>query len=117
MIFIGRGSHREGIHPVTTNGSERGAYSWRLHKESELPQRYEQVAPLTEPGDVLIMDFLTLHCSGNNTTDRARWSMQMRLFNFKDPTGIRIGWRGAISEGLGFEQFHPECLATSEGSI
>jgi hypothetical protein len=114
-VVIARGSHCEGIHPVTTNHSARGAYSWRLQNETELASRYEHVAPLTNPGDVLIMDFLTLHCSGNNLTDRARWSLQMRFFNFEEPTGMRIGWRGSVSEGIGFEKFHPECLAAGEG--
>lgn len=113
-VILGQGSHREGIHPMTTNRSVRGAYSWRLKDEDNLAKRYQHVAPLTELGDVLIMDFLTLHCSGNNTTDRARWSLQMRFFNFEDPTGIKIGWSGSVADGIGFERIHPEYLAVED---
>jgi ectoine hydroxylase-related dioxygenase (phytanoyl-CoA dioxygenase family) len=113
-VIIGRDSHRQGIFPVAKNGSARGAYSWRLKNEMVLASQYEHVAPLTYPGDVLIMDFLALHCSGNNTANRARWSMQMRFFNFEESTGFRHGWPGSVTDGVGFEKYHPECLASTE---
>jgi hypothetical protein len=113
-VVIGRASHRHGIFPVTKNDSARGAYSWRLKNEVVLASQYEHVAPLTKPGDVLIMDFLALHCSGDNIADRARWSMQMRFFNFEESTGFRHGWPGSVTDGVGFEKYHPECLAAIE---
>jgi hypothetical protein len=57
------------------------------------------------------MDFLTLHASGHNVSDRPRWTMQWRLFNFADPTGIRIGWRG-FARGFEFKEMPPEMRAT-----
>ena len=49
--------------------------------------------------DLLIMDFLTLHASGHNTSRRSRWSMQSRLFNFREPTGVSHAWRGSYAAG------------------
>lgn len=116
-VVLAHASHRDGIRPVTTNGSVRGAYSWRLMNEDEIAGRYEHVSPLTDPGDLLVMDFLTVHRSGVNTTDAARWSMQMRLFNFEEPTGMEHGWPGSVADGIAFEEFHPECLAPDEECV
>jgi hypothetical protein len=40
--------------------------------------------------------------------------MQMRYFNFEDPTGIRIGWCGAFAAGVDVRQIHPELFLDDE---
>jgi hypothetical protein len=50
-------------------------------------------------GDVVALDFLTLHRSGINRSQRTRWSAQMRLMNFDDPVAVAIGWTGGIKSG------------------
>jgi len=109
------GSHVDGPVPVLTrdprNSDKAGAYSLTLQNEDELLKRYEHVAPLTEPGDLVIIDFLVLHASGKNSANRSRWSMQFRYFNFNEPTGIKHGWKGSYAAGVDFRDVHPELCA------
>jgi len=108
-------SHRNGPVPVytrdPTNPDKSGAYALILQDEAGLVARHEQVAPLSGPGDLVIIDFLTLHASGQNAGQRSRWSMQFRYFNFNEPVGMRHGWKGSFAAGVDFAQVHPElCL-------
>ncbi len=82
----------------------------RIENEAELIKQYGVIAPLSEPGDLILMDFLTLHSSGKNISNRSRWSMQFRYFNFNDPTGIRINWTGCVMNGVQLRDVHPELL-------
>ncbi|MBX3509096.1 MAG: phytanoyl-CoA dioxygenase family protein [Parvibaculum sp.] len=110
-VEIAGGSHKEGIVPVfneSGDGARQGAYGLRLDEEERRLAPYVRCAPLTKPGDLLLMDFLTLHQSGENLSDRPRWSMQFRYFNFAEPTGIRIAWRGSFSAGVKFSDIMPE---------
>ncbi len=107
------GSHKAGILAVCTaderNPDKTGAYALTLANEKELISRYAYIAPLSEPGDLIIIDYLTLHRSGFNSSKRSRWSMQMRYFNFEDPTGIKLSWKGSFSiENI--KQMYPEKL-------
>jgi hypothetical protein len=109
------GSHKDGVVPVYTRDpkhpDKQGAYSLILESEEARLARYPHATPLCEPGDVVLIDFLVLHTSGFNTSTRPRWSMQMRYFNFEDPTGIMIGWKGSYASGVDFSKIHPElCL-------
>ena len=108
-----RGSHATGPLPVLTKdgGGKSGAYAVRLKDEARLLARYEKIAPLTSPGDLVVVDFLTLHASGFNTSGRSRWSLQFRYFNFDDPTGLAHGWKGSFAAGVNFKQIHPELCA------
>lgn len=108
-------SHRDGPVPVYTrdpiNPDKTGAYGLILKDQDALVARYQEVAPLSNPSDLVIIDFLTLHASGNNAGQRSRWSMQFRYFNFNEPVGMRHGWKGSYAAGVNFCQIHPElCL-------
>lgn len=110
-VEIARGSHKEGIVPVfneSGEGARQGAYGLRLDDEAGRLSLYDKCAPLSQPGDLLLMDFLTLHQSGENVSERPRWSMQFRYFNFSDPTGVRIAWRGSYAAGVNFSDIIPE---------
>lgn len=87
-----------------------GAYAMRIENEAELLKQYGIIAPLSEPGDLILMDFLTLHSSGRNISNRSRWSMQFRYFNFHDPTGIKINWTGCVMNGVQLKDVHPELI-------
>lgn len=109
------GSHHHGPVPVYTsdplNQEKSGAYALILKDEQDLVAKYEQFAPLSDPGDLVIIDFLTLHASGQNLAERSRWTMQFRYFNFNDPIGRGHGWKGSYAAGVDFSQVHPElCL-------
>ena len=111
------GSHKDGpvrVHMKNTEQSDKsGVYALVLENEQKRVASYPQVAPLTSPGDLVLIDFLTLHCSGHNQAERARWTLQMRYFNFRDPTGIRIGWCGSFAAGKSIREVHPELVVES----
>ena len=92
------------------NPEKTGAYAMRLENESQLIEQYGVVAPLPKLGDLVLLDFLTLHSSGINLSSRSRWSMQFRYFNFNHPSGIRIQWKGGIANGIQIKDVHPELL-------
>jgi hypothetical protein len=92
------------------NPEKTGAYAMRLEHETALIQQYGVVAPLSNPGDLVLLDFLTLHSSGINLSNRSRWSMQFRYFNFNHPSGIRINWIGGVANGIHIKDVHPELL-------
>ncbi|MCG8490854.1 MAG: phytanoyl-CoA dioxygenase family protein [Sneathiellales bacterium] len=106
-------SHKEGIVPVKSDNTDgkTGAYALRLDQEEERLARYEHAAPLTEPGDLILMDFLTLHQSGLNSAAIPRWSIQFRYFNFADPTGITLSWKGSFAAQQDFAEILPELVA------
>ncbi len=109
------GSHVEGALPVVTghpdDPSRKGAYAIMLKDEAALVTRYEKIAPLLNPGDIVIVDFLLVHASGHNRGDRSRWSMQLRYFNFANETGRSYGWKGSFANGQDFRSIHPELCA------
>jgi hypothetical protein len=106
------GSHKDGVVPVYTkdkqNPEKTGAYALILESEQERINRYPIVAPLTVPTDLVLIDFLTLHASGYNTSVRSRWSMQFRYFNFKHQSGIDLGWRAGYGSGVTLKDVLPE---------
>lgn len=111
-VTICPGSQIEGAIPVHThdprNTEKKGAYSLVLQNESDLIAKYKQISPLSKPADLIVMDFLLLHASGYNVSNRALWSMQFRYFNFLDYTGRRHGWKGGFASGVDFRTVHPE---------
>lgn len=113
-VELAVGSHREGMIPVWKDDGgigKAGAYALRLDREAERLAKYPQAAPVTEPGDLIVMDFQTMHQSGQNVSDRPRWSMQWRMFNFANPTGIQLSWRGSFAAGQSFETILPDLVA------
>jgi len=105
------GSNRDGL-CVYRRGdkyaNKPGAYQIGLADEEAAVARYATVAPLVGPGDLLILDYLTLHQSGFNVSTRSRWSMQFRLFNFRDPVGQKLGWRPSVTAGTDIESMFPD---------
>lgn len=112
------GSHIEGPVPVYTrtpgHPEKTNAYGLILKNETELLKKYQIVAPLTRPGDLVVIDFLLLHASGFNQSPRSRWSLQSRFFNFSEPTGISHAWSGSFAQGVDFRKIHPELCADED---
>jgi hypothetical protein len=111
-VMLCPGSQREGpiavCHADPENAGRSGAYALKLAGEDQLLARYETVAPLSKPGDLVVLDFLVLHASGFNRSDRPRWSMQFRYYNLANPTGQGHGWKGSYAAGVDFRTIHPE---------
>jgi hypothetical protein len=106
------GSHHEGPLPVCEADPDQagrsGAYALKIHNEERYLDKYDSIAPLTNPCDLVIIDFLVLHASGYNRSDRSRWTMQFRYFNFAESTGRGHAWRGSYAAGVDFRSIHPE---------
>jgi hypothetical protein len=104
------GSHRRGVLPVEhlDDDQRSGAYAIALANATTVVAGHRQIAPIVAVGDVLVLDFRTIHRSGFNVTDRARWSMQSRWFDFTEPVGRQIGWAGSFASGTAFADVHPE---------
>lgn len=110
-VNICPGSHLGGLRRSFKEKSEQsGAYALRIENEQKLIEEYGIEAPLAEPGDLILIDFLTLHSSGLNVSNRSRWSMQFRYFNFCHESGIKLGWPAGVAQGVNIEEIHPELL-------
>ena len=110
-VVICQKSHKNGLCTYSKGKSyaqKQGAYKIGIVNDEKVAARYKQVAPLTNPGDLIIMDFLTIHQSGANVSNRSRWSIQSRFFNFREPTGIRIGWKASVTIGTDIETIFTE---------
>jgi hypothetical protein len=116
-VELAIGSQREGVVPVFNDDGgvgKTGAYALRLENEQERLAKYHHAAPVTEPGDLILMDFLTLHQSGENVSKIPRWSMQWRMFNFIEPTGIKLSWKGSFAAGQNFADLLPELVGAKQ---
>ncbi|MEP7365553.1 MAG: phytanoyl-CoA dioxygenase family protein [Acidobacteriota bacterium] len=105
-VVLYPGSHRLGVQRIEKCGE--GSYGLRLPNDDELRQQFTPVAPEPDVGDAVVIDFLLLHESSPNRSDRTRWAMICRYFDFTDPVGISHGWKGGLAEGNSFERIHPE---------
>ena len=83
-----------------------------LVNEEKITANYQHVLPLTDPGDLILLDWLVLHRSTPNTSTRSRWAVQLRYFDFEEPTGIKLGWPGGVVIGNDVTKFHPELVVT-----
>jgi hypothetical protein len=114
------GSHKSGVFPVRmfdlNNPTKKGAYAMVIDREDEIISSYPQAAPLLEPGDVVLAHWLVLHRSGFNSSDRCRWSMQMRHFSFDNETAITNSWVGSFASGIKVETIHPELVIKEKDS-
>lgn len=108
-------SHAAGLLPVFYEDEKHSntPYGLKIYNEEQIIRKYNCKELVCDPGDLLILDFKTIHRSGNNSSAQVRWSMQMRYFNFNDPLGISKGWSGGFASGANISTVHPELLITS----
>ena len=110
-IMVCVASHNDGLclyNKSKAYANKSGAYQIGIHDEEKVVSKYTKIEPLTEPGDLIIMDFLTIHQSGFNTSNRSRWSIQSRFFNFKEEVGAKIGWKASVTAGSDVEKIFPD---------
>lgn len=99
-------SHRSGVFPILKKSD--GSRGLVLADEENLIRSYAGISPDVRVGDCLFLHFLLLHESGKNRSDKTRWSMLSRYFDFTHPSGMAINWKGGLQEGNSFETIHPE---------
>jgi len=107
------GSHGAGLLPVRCldpmNAAGNYTGTFVLAEEDALAAKYPPVTVETEPGDVLFLDFLTVHESGfNRSPGRSRITCQVRYFDMMEETSIRHCWKGGWQEGGDFTKLHPD---------
>lgn len=110
-VIVCRKSHKDGLCTYSKSNAyanKIGAYKIGIYDEDAVIARYDKIAPLTSPGDLILMDFLTIHQSGFNISSRSRWSIQSRFFNYKEETGMRIGWKASVTTGTDVEKIFPD---------
>ena len=69
---------------------------------------YQSVIPETNPTDLIIMDYLTIHRSGFNLSNKSRWSIQLRYFNFENEEGQKINWSRSFASGVNPQNLYPK---------
>ncbi len=95
-VHIAEKSHKYGVFDVTNKKNDKekkGAYALRIVNEECITKKYTCNAPLSKPGDLILMDYLVLHKSGKNISKFPRWTMQWRVFNFLNKEGINSSWQ------------------------
>jgi len=119
-VAVAPGSHRDGICRIVDlagtgdDDLRRGAFeNLRVEGEAMIEQRYVVVQPKSIPGDLLLIDNLTLHASGDNAGTRARWSAQIRYFNFHDRYGTHVRWSGGVKHGKTLAQVNAELTSAA----
>ena len=105
-VVLYPGSHKLGVQRIEKRGE--GSYGLHLPNDEELRRQFTAIAPEPDVGDVVAVDYLLLHESSPNRSNRTRWAMICRYFDFHEETGIRHGWKGGLAEGNSFETIHPE---------
>ena len=105
-IVLYPGSHKAGIYPVK-KGEKNDNYL-KIKDSKLIESKYQSFSPELELGDMIILDYLMLHKSSLNTSDKTRWSFLFRYFDFNEPIGKSYGWKGGDQEGNSFEDFHKD---------
>lgn len=106
------GSHKDGPRAIYYEDAALAgtAYGMRLANEEHILSNYSHIKAQCKVGDLLVIDFLTLHRSGKNISRFPRWSMQLRYFNFNNMQGTRMHWPSGFSQGNKLSAIHPELV-------
>ena len=91
-------------------GQPKG-YSISIDSKVINSSSYEIVQPTLKVGDLILMDYLTIHSSGRNVSNISRWSMQLRYFNFNDKNGKELGWLPPITVGTDIESIFSKYIS------
>lgn len=71
-------------------------------------ENFSGLQPEVKAGTAVIINYLLLHKSGKNLSQKCRWSILSRWFDFENRQSIERGWHGGVQEGFKFEEVHPE---------
>lgn len=96
------GSHRLGVQSTLLNtayasdASKSKSHAIELTGESAFA--FPEIAVPMNAGDVLVIHTLVVHKSGQNLSDRARWTAMARHANFDDKWAVQNGWPSGIAD-------------------
>lgn len=97
---------------ATGNNYQELAKNLSIANRDQIIENHECVTPLSIPGDLFIFDYRTIHSSSRNISNRSRWTMQFRYFNFEEKTGKSNNWIGGIASGNSIFDVHPELIVS-----
>ena len=111
-VNILESSHKSGIHKVKLKGNNNlnSAYNVEIQEIDKLCKNFKKIHPLSSPGDVLLLDFLTIHKSGINISKLPLISMQIRYFSFDESSGKKIGWCSGVNNINKLSKYYPNIL-------
>ena len=107
LIFYPK-SDNLGIQKVKKINTESKSTDLEIEINPTVLAKYIEMQPEIKAGTAVVINFLLLHKSGSNFSDKCRWSILSRWFNFEDNEAIARGWHGGIQEGFRFENIYPE---------
>jgi hypothetical protein len=110
------GSHTK-IAPVSFRveyalaGNFQGSQAYQLRADERELEAASVELDDVQPGDAVFIHTLLLHRSGDNVTDRGRWTVLPRYGDALDPAVVERGWKGigTPTERL-FNKLHPELV-------
>ncbi len=107
------GSHVDGLVavqcPDAMNTGKNYTETFVIPDLEERLSRYRKVSYESDAGDVLFLDFFTLHQSGyNRDPERSRISCQVRYFDMLHPSAVDHRWVGGWQDGGDFRNLHPD---------
>ena len=91
-------THLQGVMPLKVKG--QGSQDLLLDLESVA--EVSSHAPTQDTsivGDVIAIDYLLLHESGFNSSEKTRWCLMSRWFDPSTDISLKLGWRGGLQEG------------------
>ena len=101
-------SDKLGIQKVMKVNNGSMSTDLELDVDLEILKRFPSIQPEIKAGTAVIINYLLLHKSGQNFSNKCRWSILSRWFDFEDKDAITRGWHGGFQEGYRFEEVHPE---------
>jgi len=107
-LIVYEGSHSLGLLRVKkSNKTNESTDLLPVISDIDL-QKFNSVQPIIKAGDILAINNLTLHQSGNNNGSHSRWTLISRWFNLGDSGAISRGYKCGVNDGFKFEDVHPE---------
>ena len=106
-------SHQLGILPVKYSTIANGSTDLEIEINPTTLAEFRKTQVEVKAGTAVVINFLTLHQSGFNLSQRNRFSLLSRWFNFEDSAAISRGWHGGIQDGHVFSNVHPELVRSN----
>lgn len=102
-VVLYKDSHKHGVFPTKTNMEKvkkKITYDpYYVDIKKSLFKKFKVKHLKLNETDVGMFHFLLLHESGYNGTDKIRWSLIHRVFDFSNSQAIKQNYKGGLMEG------------------
>jgi ectoine hydroxylase-related dioxygenase (phytanoyl-CoA dioxygenase family) len=108
-IKIYPGTHKYGIRKIKFNQNNNLRKTRQIELEINNEEILEKPKLVTaNEGDLIIIDFLTLHESTQNLSENIRFTMMYRFIDYEDPTSLKLFVPTGEQDNNYFFDFHKE---------